>query len=125
MDLTEDRKKSKAFGWISIFVITFLLQYLLWEYLQQNSLVFLINTGIYMIYAIFNYSTSKKRLFIKTISFFAIVELFIKEIADKLSTKINVIIENGIVVNTRATWLTSYESLAISILITIVSSCYI
>lgn len=121
MDLTEDRKKSRVFGWISIFVITFLLQYLLWEYLQQKSLVFLINTGIYMVYAIFNYSTSKKRLFIKTISFFAIVELFIKEIADKLSTKINIIIENGIVVNTRATWLTSYESLAISILITIVS----
>lgn len=121
MDLTEDRKKSKAFGWISIFVITFLLQYLLYEYLNQNSFVFLINTGIYMIYAIINYSTSKKRLFIKTISFFTIVELFIKEIADKLSTKINVIIENGIVINTRATWLTYYESLVISILITIFS----
>ena len=62
MDLTEDRKKSKAFGWISIFVITFPLQYLLYEYLNQNSFVFLINTAIYMIYAIINYSTPKKRL---------------------------------------------------------------
>lgn len=121
MDLTEDRKKSRAFGWISIFVITFLLQYLLYEYLNQNSFVFLINTAIYMIYAIINYSTPKKRLFIKTISFFAIVELLIEKISYILADDINVIVENGIVVNTRATWLTNYESLVISILITVFS----
>lgn len=121
MDLTEDRKKSRAFGWISIFVITFLLQYLLYEYLNQNSFVFLINTAIYMIYAIINYGTPKKRLFIKTISFFAIVELLIEKISYILAVDINVIVENGIVVNTRATWLTNYESLVISILITVFS----
>lgn len=119
MDLTEDRKKSKAFGWISIFLITSSLHYLFWEYLRQNSMVFLIHTAIYMIYAIINYSTPKKRLFIKTISFFTVVELIIKKLIGYIIIDMNKLVYNGIFIRGNKELFPYFESHFISVIITI------